>query len=233
MASLAVSGFQIIWINLLLSGDNAVVIALACRNLDERQRRIGMLAGAGAAVFFRIIFTLVANSLLGLPWIKFVGGLLLLWIAIKLILDDEDQTAEHVKPAHSLGNAIRTIAVADLVMSLDNVLAIAAVAQGHLGLIVFGLLISIPLVVAGSQLILLMIKRAPWIVWAGAALLGWVAGEILTEDAGLLALTGPVPHAEFGRDFGVPVEIGPVPALGAVLVLLIGYLLKRRQRATA
>lgn len=226
LSALLLPGLQLVWINILLSGDNAVVIALACRNLSEKQRRVGLLAGAGAAVGLRILFTLITNSILGVPWLKFVGGVLLLYIAVRLLLDD-DHDEDGVKPAQTLWKAVQTIAIADVVMSLDNVLAIAAIADGHVGLIIFGLLISIPLVVAGSQLILAMLKWAPWVVWAGAALLGWVAGEIMMEDAGLVEVIGHLPH------FSLPIgryalDIGLAPVCGALLVLLVGFAVKRR-----
>ena len=228
LSALLLPGFQIVWINILLSGDNAVVIALACRNLPDSQRRIGLLAGAGAAVGLRIVFTLVTNSILGVPWLKFVGGVLLLWIAVKLLTDDHDE-AGGIQPASTLRSAVQTIALADVVMSLDNVLAIAAIADGNIWLIVFGLLVSIPLVVAGSQIILTMLKRAPWIVWAGAALLGWVAGEIMTEDPGLTSRIGEMPHVTLPIS-GFDVDIGLAPLCGAALVVLIGLAIKRARR---
>ena len=222
---------QIIWINILLSGDNAVVIALACRNLPEDKRRLGVLAGSGAAVALRVVFTLVASSVLTLPWVKLVGGILLLWVAIKLLTDDELDEGD-VAPAHSLSKAIRTIAIADVVMSLDNVLAIAAVAQGSIGLIVFGLIVSVPLVVAGSQIILATLHRAPWIVWAGAALLGWVAGEIIAEDKGLLDHGIQSPHYDLPLPWG-SLHLGLLSALGAALVLIVGVILKRKRAPVA
>ncbi len=170
---------EIVWINLLLSGDNAIVIALACRGLPEHQRKLGTALGAGAAVVLRIIFALIVTQLLALPYLKFAGGLLLVWIGVKLVTDEE----EHDVAAHSsLRQAVTTIAIADAVMSLDNVLAIVAAAKGSTTLVIFGLLISIPLVVAGSTLILKIIDRFPLLVWLGAALIGYVAGEILITD---------------------------------------------------
>ncbi len=170
---------EIIWINLLLSGDNAIVIALACRGLPENQRKLGTALGAGAAVVLRIIFALIVTELLALPYLKFGGGLLLVWIGVKLVADEE----QHDVAAHSsLRQAVMTIAIADAVMSLDNVLAIVAAAKGSTGLVIFGLLISIPLVVAGSSLILKIIDRFPMLIWLGAALIGYVAGEILITD---------------------------------------------------
>lgn len=170
---------EIVWINLLLSGDNAIVIALACRGLPEHQRKLGTALGAGAAVLLRIVFALIVTQLLALPFLKFGGGLLLIWIGVKLVTDEE----EHDVAAHSnLRQAVTTIAIADAVMSLDNVLAIVAAAKGSTALVIFGLLISIPLVVAGSTLILKIIDRFPALIWIGAALIGYVAGEILITD---------------------------------------------------
>ena len=232
MPSYLIPAFQIIWIDILLSGDNAVVIALACRNLPENQRRIGLLAGAGAAVGLRIVFTLIANSMLDLPWIRFGGGLLLLWVAVKLLVGEDDHE-EGIAPAGNLWKAIQTIVIADVVMSLDNILAIAAVAKGNAGLIIFGLLASVPLVVAGSQLILAMLHRAPWIVWAGAALLGWVAGDIMAEDRAVTNLLGfQFPHLTLPLPWG-SIDIGALSALGAALVLVMGLILKRKQPASA
>lgn len=185
---------QIIWIDLLLSGDNAVVIALACRSLPPRQRRLGMLLGAGAAVGLRIIFALIITQLLAVPFLKIVGGLLLFWIAVKLVRSSEETTHE-VQAADGLWRAIRTIAIADAAMSLDNVLAIAAVADGNVWLFVFGLLLSIPLIIAGSALVMGIITRFPIFVWAGAALLGWIAGAMIISDPWVVSKAGPDLHA--------------------------------------
>ncbi len=180
IASFFLPALQIIWINILLSGDNAVVIALACRSLPDHQRNKAVLAGALAAVGLRVIFTVVATEMLGLPWVKLIGGLLLFYIAIKLMIpeDEDPEIAAH----NSLWKAIQTIAIADVVMSLDNVIAIAAAAKGNWGLIIFGLIVSVPLVVFGSQIIMKMMSRFPWLVWAGAGLLGYVAADIMIED---------------------------------------------------
>ena len=162
---------QIIWINILLSGDNAVVIALACRGLPPDKRRLGIIFGAGAAIVLRIIFTLLVNSLLGLPALKLIGGVALLWIAIKL-LTQEEANEDGVAAGTSLWAAVRTVAVADVVMSLDNVLAIAAAAKGDTTLIILGLVISIPLIIGGATMLTAILQRFPILVWAGAALLG-------------------------------------------------------------
>ena len=177
---MGIQALKIIWINILLSGDNAIVIALACRALPPRQRFWGIILGAGAAVLLRIFFTVILQHVLELPWLKLVGGFLLLWIAIKLLIQDETDEAD-IKSSDNLWGAVRTVAIADVVMSLDNVLAIAAAAKGNTGLIIFGLAISIPLIVAGATLIMALLTRFPVLVWAGAALLGWIAGELIVE----------------------------------------------------
>ena len=175
------AGIEIIVINILLSGDNAVVIALACRNLPAHQRRWGVFWGAGGAIALRIVLTFFAISLLDLPWLKIVGGLLLLWIGVKLIASDDGEGHE-VKASDQLFAAVRTIVIADLVMSLDNVIGVAAAAKGSLFLLVFGLVVSIPLVIVGSQLIMKAIERFPILVMAGGGLLGYVAGEMAVTD---------------------------------------------------
>lgn len=172
---------QIIWIDLLLSGDNAIVIAMACRALPPRQRKVGMILGAGTAIGLRIIFAVFITYLLGVPFLKVVGGLLLLWIGVKLALGEEDAGHE-VESSENLWRAVRTIAIADAVMSLDNVVAIAAAAGGNIWLFIFGLLLSIPLIVFGSTLLSGLIERFPIIIWGGAALLGWIAGEMIVSD---------------------------------------------------
>jgi len=175
------AALQIVYINILLSGDNAVVIALACRELPRHQRRWGVFWGAAGAIVLRIILTIFAVKLLALPWLKLIGGVLLLWIGAKLITDDEGDEPG-VAASDRLWAAVRTVIIADLVMSVDNVLGVAAAAQGSVPLLVFGLLVSIPLVIAGSQLILKVIERFPFIVLLGGALLGWIAGQLLVED---------------------------------------------------
>src|SRR6266568_4066590 len=171
---------QIIIVNILLSGDNAVVIALACRNLSRRQRRHGIFWGVLGAIVLRIVLTFFAMSLLVNPYLKLVGGALLVWIGIKLIA--EEDTEHNVKASDRLLAAIWTIIVADLVMSLDNVMGVAAAAKGSVPLIVFGLIISIPIVVFGSQIIMRIIERFPILVLAGGGLLGYIAGEMAVDD---------------------------------------------------
>lgn len=226
---------QIIWIDLLLSGDNAVVIAMACRSLPPRQRKLGMVLGAGTAVALRILLAIVVSELLGVPFLKVAGGLLLLWIAVKLVVGEDDHGSS-IAASDNLWRAVRTIAVADVVMSLDNVVAIAAAARGHFSLFIFGLLLSIPLIMLGSTMIMWMIQRFPVIVWAGAALLGWIAGEMLVGDPAVVSwIAGkfpqwvqPAPHAFAGHEFAVVSSLHYGAAIcGAFLVLVIGYALSR------
>src|SRR5215813_6370505 len=180
-ADYALSILRIIGINIILSGDNAIVIALACRSLPPRQRVMGIILGAGAAVILRILFTVVVQQLFDVPWLKLVGGLILLWIAVKLLLGDEADE-DSVRSGANVWEAVKIVAIADIVMSLDNVLAIAAAAGGHTGLIILGLVISIPLVVFGATLLTWLLDRVPILVWAGSALLGWVAGELIATE---------------------------------------------------
>ena len=184
-AATAIAVLKIIGINIVLSGDNAVVIAMACRGLPPEKRKMGIMLGAGAAVILRIIFTVFIVYLLDVPWLKLVGGLLLLWIAIKLLTDEGH--GDDVEAGSSLWEAVKIVAIADIVMSLDNVLAIAGAAESapadqRLMLIILGLIISIPLVVAGSSLIIGLLTRYPILVWAGAALLGMIAGELIATE---------------------------------------------------
>jgi len=220
-----VQALKIIWINILLSGDNAIVIALACRSLPPRQRFWGIILGAGAAVVLRIFFTVILQFVLELPWLRLVGGLLLIWIAIKLLVQDEADEAS-VDSSDNLWGAVRTIAVADIVMSLDNVLAIAAAARGDTMLIVFGLAVSIPLIVAGATLIMALLTRFPILVWAGAALLGWIAGELLMED--------PISRPYFdqmGADYGLSHKTTEyiMQSVCTAVVVIWGWLLMRRR----
>jgi len=181
-----ISAVEIVVINILLSGDNAVVIALACRNLPLKQRRWGIIWGAVGAVVLRIILTFFAVRLLTLPYVNLIGGVLLLWIGVKLIADEGGDSHE-VKAADRLAVAIRTIIVADLVMSLDNVIGVAGAAKGSVVLIVFGLVVSIPLVVVGAQIIMKLIERFPILITAGGGLLGYVAGEMMVVDTAVAA----------------------------------------------
>ncbi len=174
--------FKIIMIDLLLSGDNAVVIALACRNLPEAQRKKGIMFGVGGAIGLRVILTFFAVGMLSLPYLKLLGALLLLWIGIKLLLPEEGHGEDNIKADTRLFGAVKTIIIADFVMSLDNVLGVAAAANGNMFLLIFGLVISIPLIAWSSQLVLKLIDRFPRIILAGGALLGYVAGEMLVGE---------------------------------------------------
>lgn len=218
-ANTLIAILQIIWIDILLSGDNAVVIALACRSLPDNQRRIGVVLGAGTAIALRILFALIISQLLALPFLKIVGGALLFWIAVKLVQGEEDG-GHNVKESGNLWEAVRTIAIADAVMSLDNVLAISAASHGNVWLFIFGLLFSIPLIVIGSTLIMALVARFPIFVWAGAALLGWIAGEMIVADPWLVEQIG---HVSTLMHYGAA-------AVGAAIVVAIGLLMTRSTR---
>ena len=211
---------QIILINIVLSGDNAVVIALAARSLPPQQQKQAILWGSGGAVVMRIILTVVAVQLLSLPVLKIVGGLLLLWIAVRL-MRPEGEGEGGAKAGVGLWAAMRTILIADLVMSLDNVIAVAAAAKGSLTLLILGLAISIPLVIFGSTLLLKVMERFPIIITIGAALLGWVAGEMFVTD----------PLVKEWVDASAAMLHWAAPAAGAVLVVVAGTLLARRALA--
>jgi YjbE family integral membrane protein len=176
-----ISVVQIIWINVLLSGDNAIVIALACRNLPQKQRFAGIVLGTAAALLLRLIFAAIVSTLMLLPYVKIVGGVALFWIAVKLLVPNEESNSSG-SGSNSLWHAVKLIAVADVVMSLDNVIAVAAVADGSFALLVFGLGISIPAIVAGANIIVAMLNYFPLIIWAGAGLLGWIAGDVVASD---------------------------------------------------
>jgi YjbE family integral membrane protein len=229
-AELVVTVLRIIGINIILSGDNAVVIALACRSLPRRQRVVGIILGAGAAVLLRILFTLIVQQLFDLPWLKLAGGIILLWIAVKLLLGEE-ASEDSVRSGSSVWEAVKIVAVADIVMSLDNVLAIAAAAGGHTGLIILGLVISIPLVVFGATLLTWLLDRLPILVWAGSALLGWVAGELIATE--------PImqPYLQSAADtlgFSLKAVALGIETSGAVLVVVVGWIIsKATTRRTA
>lgn len=171
----------IVWIDLLLSGDNAVVIALVSRQLPAHQQKYGIIGGTAAAIGLRVVMSFFAAYLLGVPGLSIVGGIFLLWVAAKLVMGDEDSEGA-VKPVMTLLAAITTIAIADASMSLDNVMAVAALSHGSMPLMALGVLLSIPMVIAGSAIITMVIGRFPILTWAGAALLGWVAGDIIAND---------------------------------------------------
>jgi YjbE family integral membrane protein len=232
---------KIIWINVLLSGDNALVIALACRGLQPRHRLWGMVLGAGAAVLLRIVFTGIVATLMEWPYLKLVGGLALIVIAAKLVVP-ETEDEDSVESASHLLHAVQIVVVADIVMSLDNVIAVAAAADGSVPLLIIGLAVSVPLIVAGAALILLVLEKLPILVWAGAALLGWIAGQVIATDpamhplvrsidvpvgAGLdamLAAVGLTTHLSSG---GIGEQLFAVA--GAIVVLVAGTIWRRSQ----
>jgi YjbE family integral membrane protein len=209
---------QIILINIVLSGDNAVVIALACRSLPARQQKQAIVWGSVGAIVLRVILTFFAVYLLTLPYLKLVGAALLLWIGIGLLKGDDEE--ENIEGNAGLMAAIKTIIVADLVMSLDNVIGVAAAAKGNVPLLVIGLVISIPLIIFGSTIILKLMNRFPIIITAGAALLGWVAGE--------MALTDPAIHDWIEAHHYLH---NILPAAGAVIVVALGTYLASRAAA--
>ncbi|MDD4978659.1 MAG: TerC family protein [Gallionella sp.] len=213
---------KIIMIDLLLSGDNAVVIALACRNLPAEQRKRGIMFGVIGAIALRVILTFFAVSLLSLPYLKLIGALLLIWIGVKLLLPDDEHDANNIKADTRLVGAIKTIIIADFVMSLDNVLGVAAAAHGNVILLVFGLLISIPLIAWSSQLVLKVIDRFPLVINAGGALLGYVAGEMLLSESLFAPLSEAYPYLHY-----------VVPVSCALLVLGLGHWLSSRSVAAS
>lgn len=212
---------QIILIDILLGGDNAVVIALACRRLPEQQRRLGIFWGVVGAVGLRIGLIFFALKLLEVPYLKAVGAVLLVWIGIKLLLPEDEDGHGQLKASGTLMGAIWTIVVADAVMSLDNVIAVAGAAHGNLTLVVFGIVVSIPLIVWGSQLVLRLMDRFPWVITLGGALLGWIAGGMLMTDAGISS-----------RVTGLPPGAGLAASVtGALLVIAVGKFLARHGKS--
>lgn len=218
-----VAVLQIVVIDILLSGDNAVVIALACRNLPPQQRRLGIFWGVGGAIGLRVVLTFFAVTLLTLSYVKLVGGALLMWIGIKLVMPQPEDGGHEIKAAGNLFAAIRTIIVADFVMSLDNVIAVAAAARDSVFLLVFGLALSIPLMVWASQLILRLMDRFPMIIVGGGALLGWIALSMAIADPVVKPALEPVHHWLSWA----------APALGALIVMVIGWLAAARRPAPA
>lgn len=212
---------QIIAIDIILSGDNAVVIALACRNLPPKQRKLGIFWGVIGAVSLRVALTAFAASMLGFPYLKLIGGLLLLWIGVKLLLPEGDGDHE-IDAAEHLWGAVKTIILADFIMSLDNVVAVAAASRDSLFLLIFGLAVSIPLIVWSSQIIMRLMERYPVIIVLGAGLLGYVAGGMVVTDVALRQWAqGLVP--------GIGYLAG---ALGAIVVVAVGKWLARRRTST-
>lgn len=233
---------KIIWINVLLSGDNALVIALACRGLQPSQRAWGMVLGAGVAVFLRIIFTFIVVTLMTIPFLKLIGGLALIVIAAKLLVPEKEDE-DGVQAAAHLWAAVRIVAIADIIMSLDNVIAVAAAANGSIVLMVLGLAISIPMIVAGAALIMALLDRMPALIWLGAALLGWIAGEVIATDPAVVpllhsALNGHIvldldttsTMLGFARHLKFDGEIGEITLalLGVIVVLTVGSIWRRR-----
>lgn len=218
--------FQIILIDILLGGDNAVVIALACRNLPKKQRMQGILWGTAGAIVLRVVLIFFALTLLGIPFLKVAGALMLVWVGVKLLVPD-DEAHGGIQGGATILSAIKTIIVADFVMSLDNVIAIAGAAQGahpdhQLGLVIFGLLVSVPIIIWGSTIVLKLIDRFPMVVTFGAALLGWIAGGMLVTDVVIV------------NAFGEPSLAVKLAAeiTGAILIVLMGRWLAARKRAS-
>src|SRR6186997_2210679 len=219
-AAFWIAAAQIIFVNIILSGNNAVVIAMACMTLPPRQRLWGMILGAGVAVLLRVVFTLVIAQAMNYPYLKLVGGLLLFYVAIKLVTEDAEGEEGGVEGASNLWRAVRIVAIADIVMSLDNVIAIAASAEVAAArvdlahavaikttLIIFGLATSVPLIVAGSAILMALLERFRILIWAGGALLGWVAGDIMATDPAVIA------NASQSLQHTLHVWGGPVGAL--------------------
>jgi YjbE family integral membrane protein len=223
-ASFWIAVGQIILIDILLGGDNAVVIALACRGLPPKQRRLGIIYGTAGAIGLRVILIAFALALLTVPYLKLVGAVLLLWIGVKLLAPHEDEAHGNINASDKLWGAVKTVIVADLVMSVDNVLAIAGAAESagahQMPLVIFGLLVSIPIIVAGSQIVLKLMDRFPWIITAGAMLLGWIAGQMAYTDP---AAKPYLPDAKVWEYAAA--------ASGALLVLLIGKTVYRARPA--
>jgi len=224
---------KIIGVNIILSGDNAVVIALAARSLPQKQQKQAVFWGAGAAIVLRIILTLFAVALLTLPWLKLVGSVLLFWIGIKLLIPEDEDANIHA--SEHLLTAIKTILIADLVMSLDNVIAVAAAAQGSVVLLVLGLAISIPLVIFGATLLIKLMERFPVIITIGAGLIGWVAGEMLITDLALRPWLAGLGSIEYrGQGTEIKPFIGSISlelvcgAIGVVVVVALGKWFARR-----
>ena len=230
---------QIIMIDILLGGDNAVVIALACRKLPPAQRTKGIIWGTIGAIVLRVILIFFALTLLAIPYLKIIGALLLVWIGIKLIAPDDEGGHGDIQASDKLWAAVKTVIVADLVMSVDNVIAIAGAAEGAGGdhkmpLVIFGLLVSIPIIVWGSQIVIKLMDRFPSIITVGGMLLGWIAGTMVVSDPAALGYLPTLPPAKAGM---LPEAVAAVRygagVAGAVLVLAIGMLMKQRARASA
>ena len=233
---------KIIWINVLLSGDNALVIAMACRGLAPRQRLWGMVIGAGIAVVLLIAFTGIVAKLILLPYLKLVGGIALFVIAAKLLVPEEE--GDDVTAGTSLWHAIRIVVIADIVMSLDNVIAVAAAAHGQMSLLILGLAVSIPMIIAGAALIMMVLDRFPILIWLGATLLGWIAGDVIASDPAVQPLLKKLLDGQIGLNldatsavFGVSPHFSLdgdlveylASILGAIGVLVVGSIWRRRK----
>ena len=230
---------KIIWINVLLSGDNALVIAMACRGLHGRSRLWGMIIGAGIAVLLLIVFTGIVATLLSLPYLKLIGGIALIVIAAKLLVPEDE--SDEITAGTTLWHAVRIVVIADIIMSLDNVIAVAAAANGQLSLLVIGLAVSIPMIIAGAALIMLVLDRFPVLIWIGAMLLGWIAGDVIVSDPidqtlfhnllnGHITIEATsiilgASHFNLDGDLVDFVASG----LGAIVVLIIGTIWRRRK----
>lgn len=215
-----ISVLQIITIDILLGGDNAIVIALAVRRLPERQRNQGIFWGVFGAIALRVVLIFFALQLLALPFLKIVGGVLLLWIGIKLLQPEDSNETRSIEAPEHLFDAVKTIVIADAVMSLDNVIAVAGAAKGNMTLVVFGIAVSIPIIVYGSKLVLWLMDRYPVVVTLGGALLGWIGGEMLITDQVILELVTDVPQwAHYSA-----------AVAGALFVVVAGMALARRGR---
>jgi YjbE family integral membrane protein len=232
---------KIIWINTLLSGDNALVIAMACRGLHGRHRLWGMIIGSGVAVVLLIAFTGVVATLMSLPFLKLAGGVALLVIAAKLLVPEDE--GDEVEAGTTLWHAVRIVVIADIIMSLDNVIAVAAAANGQMSLLILGLAISIPMIIAGAALIMLVLDRFPVLIWLGAMLLGWIAGDVIASDPVLQPFLHRVLDGKIVLDVAGTSEIfGVSPkfsldgelietiasVLGAIIVLVLGSIWRSR-----
>jgi YjbE family integral membrane protein len=232
---------KIIWINVLLSGDNALVIAMACRGLHGRHRLWGMVIGSGVAVVLLILFTGIVATLMSLPYLKLVGGLALLVIAAKLLVPEDEN--DEIAAGTTLWHAVRIVVIADIIMSLDNVIAVAAAAQGQYSLLIIGLAVSIPMIIAGAALIMLVLDRYPVLVWLGAMLLGWIAGDVIASDPvdqtvlhevlnGQMIFSIDATSAIFGvshLSFDGDLMDFAASALGAIVVLIVGSIWRSRK----
>lgn len=230
---------QIIMIDILLGGDNAVVIALACRKLPPKQRTQGIIWGTAGAIVLRVILIFFALTLLAIPYLKIVGALLLVWIGVKLIAPDDEDGHGDIQASDKLWAAVKTVIVADLVMSVDNVIAIAGAAEGAGGdhkmpLVIFGLLVSIPIIVWGSQLVIKLMDRFPAIITIGGMLLGWIAGTMAVTDPAALGFVPTEPAEKAGA---LPQVVDSVRyaagVIGALVVLAIGKWVAARRKAAA